>query len=123
MNCIITLMAALWISDGKSVLEGAAAYGDDPAPVFSRTFSLGAQKVKELKISALGYYDIEINGRRLTKTTLMPLWTVVDRTIHEDFYPVGDFLRSGDNTIRVTLGNGWYNPLPMKMFSRFNFRD
>lgn len=123
MNCIITLMAALWISDGKSVLEGAAAYGDDPAPVFSRTFSLGAQKVKELKISALGYYDIEINGRRLTKTTLMPLWTVVDRTIHEDVYPVEDFLRSGDNTIRVTLGNGWYNPLPMKMFSRFNFRD
>ena len=117
------LLAAAWISDGRPVLDGPAAYGDDPAPVFSRTFAVDAPDGAELKIAALGYYDVEVNGAKLSRTTLMPLWTVADRTILEDAYPVGALLRPGANTVRVTLGNGWYNPLPMKMFGRWNFRD
>ena len=117
------LLAAAWISDGRPVLDGPAAYGDDPAPVFSRTFAVDAPDGAELKIAALGYYDVEVNGAKLSRTTLMPLWTVADRTILEDAYPVGVLLRPGANTVRVTLGNGWYNPLPMKMFGRWNFRD
>lgn len=120
---VLGLEAVDWISDGKPVLEGPAAYGDDPAPVFSRTFTVDAPENAELAIACLGYYDVEINGRKLQASTLMPLWTVADRTIHEDAYPVGSLLYRGENTIRVTLGNGWYNPLPMTMFGRWNFRD
>jgi len=114
---------ATWISDGKPVLDGPAAYEDDPAPVMRRTFTVLAPETAELSIAALGYYDIEINGKKLLGTTLMPLWTVAARTIHEDVYPVDRLLRRGENEIRVTMGNGWWNPLPTKMFGRWNFRD
>ena len=119
----VALLAAAWISDGKPVLQGAAAYGDDPAPVMRRAFEVAAPGEAELAIASLGYYVVEVNGTRLSATSLMPLWTVVDRTIHEDAYPVGHLLRPGANEVRVTLGNGWRNPLPMLMFGRFNFRE
>ena len=32
-------------------------------------------------------------------------------------------LRRGDNCIGVTLGNGWYNPLPLRMWGRVNLRE
>jgi alpha-L-rhamnosidase len=113
----------VWISDLKPQLDGVAAYGDDPAPVFRGNFDLKKIEDAFLSIAALGYYDIELNGKKLTSTSLMPLWTVADKTILEDDYGVKEFLRVGENEIRVTLGNGWYNPLPMKMFQRFNFRE
>ena len=29
----------------------------------------------------------------------------------------------GENVLAVTLGNGWYNPLPLRMWGRHNLRD
>jgi len=123
VSAALGLLAAVWISDGRPVLEGPAAYGDDPAPVFRRTFEVASPEGASLSVACLGYYDVEVNGRPLAPTTLMPLWSVAGETILEDVHPVGGLLRPGANELRVTLGNGWYNPLPMKMFSRFDFRE
>ncbi|MBO9639739.1 MAG: family 78 glycoside hydrolase catalytic domain, partial [Siphonobacter aquaeclarae] len=38
-------------------------------------------------------------------------------------YDVTTMLKSGENTLQVLLGNGWYNPLPLRLFGRFNLRD
>lgn len=123
MTMFAALLAAAWISDGKPVLDAPAAYGDDPAPVFRKVFAVETPDDARLEIAALGYYDVRINGQAVVPSTLMPLWTVAARTVHEDAYPVGRLLRRGENEICVTLGNGWWNPLPMKMFGRWNFRD
>ena len=32
-------------------------------------------------------------------------------------------IRRGENVLGVTLGNGWYNPLPLKMWGRVNIRN
>jgi hypothetical protein len=65
----VALLAAAWISDGKPVLQGAAAYGDDPAPVMRRAFEVAAPGEAELAIASLGYYVVEVNGTRLSATS------------------------------------------------------
>ena len=113
--------SAQWISDGRPVLTGLEAYGDDPAPVFRAKFVVARPEGVTLAVSTLGYRDVTINGRRLGGSSLMPYWTVCDSTIHEDVYPIADLLVPGENEIRVALGNGWYNPLPFCLFGNPKF--
>ena len=72
----VALLAAAWISDGKPVLQGAAAYGDDPAPVMRRAFEVAAPGEAELAIASLGYYVVEVNGTRLSATGPCFAWAI-----------------------------------------------
>jgi len=38
-------------------------------------------------------------------------------------FDVTTMLQKGKNVVGVMLGNGWYNPMPIRMFQRFNFRE
>lgn len=118
--------AISWISDDKPLpKDDAAFYQDAPAPLFRRAFTIPAGKkvdTAELEIAALGMYDVYLNGKRLGETSLMPLWTPVAHRILSDTYPVADLLRPGENVLAVELGNGWYNPLPLRMWGHLNLR-
>ncbi len=108
---------AIWISDGKpQPADDAACYGDDPAPLFRKTFRL-AKKVRgaQLHIAGLGLYAACVNGESLN-WELAPLWTPYGARVLYDTYDVTRSLRDGENVIAVELGNGWYNPLPLRMW-------
>ncbi len=115
---------AKWIGDGKpQPTNDAAFYEDDPAPLFRKTFTV-KNKVKDarLHIVGLGLYSAEINGISLT-TDLAPLWTPYGKRVLYDTHIVTAQLHEGVNVLSVELGNGWYNPLPMRLFGRFNLRE
>jgi len=113
-----------WIDDGKTLPEkDEDFYRDDPAPLFRREFTTtGRIESARLYICGLGYYEASLNGKRVGDHVLDPLWTdYSDRALYS-VYDVTGLLASGRNCIGVTLGNGWYNPLPLRMWGHRNIR-
>ncbi|MCJ7681277.1 MAG: family 78 glycoside hydrolase catalytic domain, partial [Candidatus Aminicenantes bacterium] len=116
---------AQWIFDGKpDPEEDSDFYRDDPAPLFRKAFSLPQKPIEaRLYITGLGYYEARINGSRAGKSVLDPGWTdYADRILFSTF-DVNSLLQKGENCLAVTLGNGWYNPLPLRMWGRLNLRE
>ena len=115
-----------WIT-GSYVVPGeddyAAHFEDAPAPVLTRSFTLAAKPVKRAtwRIASPGMYDASVNGTRVNAVAL-PIWTAFDRRVLEDEYDVGKLVKGGENTLALELGNGWWNPLPMKMWGVYNLR-
>jgi len=113
-----------WISDGKPVpAVDEDFYRDDPAPLFRKEFVAPERTVRaRLYISGLGYYEASINGRRVGDQVLDPGWTNYDKRVFYSVYDVTASIRAGLNGIGVMLGNGWWNPLPLRMWGSRNLR-
>lgn len=58
--------------------------------------------------TALGLYVAEINGRRVGDAYLTPGWTSYDKTLQYQTYDVSDYVKSGENSIRITVNGGWF---------------
>jgi alpha-L-rhamnosidase len=117
--------SANWIKDGKeNPANDEDFYKDDPAPLFRKEFVLEKTvKKARLYITALGYYEAYLNGDRIGDYILEPAWTNYSTRIFYSVYDVMPQLQEGANCIGVTLGNGWYNPLPLRMWGRLNLRE
>ncbi|MCK5277124.1 MAG: family 78 glycoside hydrolase catalytic domain, partial [Cyclobacteriaceae bacterium] len=114
-----------WISDGKVGPQSIKEYYEaDPAPLFRRDFKVQKEIIKaRLYISGLGYYEATINGEKVGDHVLDPGWTNYDKRVLYTTYNVTDQIKEGGNSIGVTLGNGWFNPLPMALFGKYNLRE
>jgi len=117
---------AKWINDGReNPTEEADHFKTDPAPLFRRAFELSSPvRRARLYISGLGYYDAWINGQPVGDHELDPGWTDYSDRVYYSTYDVTDLLKSGDgmHCIAASVGNGWYNLLPLKMWGRRNLR-
>jgi alpha-L-rhamnosidase len=116
---------AYWINDGKSNPErNENFYKNDPAPLFRKAFEVNkAVKRARLYISGLGYYYSYLNGTRIGDHELDPGWTNYSKSIFYSTYDVSDLINKGANSLGVTVGNGWYNPLPLLMWGERNLRE
>jgi len=82
-----------------------------PAPYFRKTFRLDFVPQKaEITICGLGFYELCINGKDITKGAMAPYISNVDDLCYYDNYDITHLLDKGDNVIGVTLGNGFRNP-------------
>ena len=94
-----------------------------PAPLFRKDFDLQKElKEARLYISGLGYYEAYLNGEKVGDHRLDPGWTQYAKTVYYAAYDITESLQDGGNVVGVQLGNGWYNPLPMRMFGH-NLRE
>lgn len=99
-------------------------YEDNPNTLIRKVFKLNKENKRYyLNIGCLGYYISYINGKRVGDYELNSDWTQYDKTIYYDKYDVTDLLTNGDNIIAIELGNGMYNPSPLKLFGKYNLRD
>jgi alpha-L-rhamnosidase len=114
-----------WIGSNKPLPEkDSLFYLDDAAPLFRKEFSInGKLKSAHLLITAAGYYKACINGKRVGKNMLDPAWTDYSKRIYYSEYDITEMLDSEKNCLGITLGNGFYNPLPLRMWGRRNLRD
>lgn len=114
-----------WINDGKTnPREDEDFYKEDPAPLFRKTFDLPrAARKARLYVTGLGYYEARLNGQAVGDHALDPAWTVYSKRVSYSTYDVTELLRDGANSLAVTLGNGWYNPLPLRMWGHLNLRQ
>ncbi|HZH71809.1 MAG TPA: family 78 glycoside hydrolase catalytic domain, partial [Mariniphaga sp.] len=116
---------AHWIGDGKPIPQhDSLFYLDDRAPLFRKEFDVTDNlKSAKLFITAAGYYYALLNGERVGQNMLDPAWTDFSKRIYYTEYDILDMLVPGNNCIDVTLGNGFYNPLPMRMWGKRNLRE
>jgi alpha-L-rhamnosidase len=114
-----------WISDGQPLPDKEEDfYRDDPAPLFRKAFSLsGPVRRARLYITGLGYVQASLNGNVIADEHLEPLWTRPDKRVLYAVHDATEALAEGTNALGVTLGNGWYNPLPLRMWGRKNLRE
>lgn len=81
-----------------------------PAPILRKTFKLGGKSVASARLyaTALGLYEIRINGQRVGDHVLAPDWTDYRKRVRYQVYDVSSLLKQGDNAIAALLANGWY---------------
>jgi alpha-L-rhamnosidase len=81
----------------------------NPSPLLRTEFALdGAIASARAYVTALGVYEMQINGRRVGDQLFAPGWTSYDKRIQYQAYDVTELLRRGSNAVGVTLGDGWY---------------
>ncbi|MBB1283761.1 family 78 glycoside hydrolase catalytic domain [Flavisolibacter sp. BT320] len=116
---------AAWIGDGsKQFAKDEDFYGDDPAPLFRKTFPVRRKLASaRLYVSGLGYFEGFLNGKKIGDHVLDPGWTTYGKQVLYVTHDITPLLKRGTNTVGFMLGNGWYNPLPLRLFGRFNLRE
>ena len=81
------------------------------APYFRKSISLEeAPEKAEITICGLGFYELYINGKNITKSPLSPYISNPEHVLYYDSYDVSDLFNAGENVIGVLLGNGMRNP-------------
>lgn len=81
-----------------------------PPPRFIRkNFDL-IKPVKRATVysTALGLYELHINGQKVSDEFLRPGWTDYDKRVYYNTYDVSDLVEQGGNAIGSILADGWY---------------
>jgi alpha-L-rhamnosidase len=96
---------AKWIT--PDLAEDASK--SNPSPLLRRDFTL-KKKVERARLyaTALGLYELHLNGKRVGDQYFTPGWTAYDFRYQYQTYDVTDMLRNGDNAIAAALGDGWF---------------
>ena len=79
-----------------------------PAPLFRKSFEIsGDVESAGILICGLGFYDLFVNGQKITKGLLAPYISNPDHICYYDEYDISKYLKSGENVIGVMLGDGF----------------
>jgi alpha-L-rhamnosidase len=103
-----------WFETGKKeeVWSGkwiAAPFDADTHPVLYKKFKIpGKIKSARLYATALGLYELELNGKTVGNEHLAPFYNDYDEWLQYQTYDVTEQLQQGNNALGVILGNGWY---------------
>ena len=81
---------------------------DYTCPVFKKEFNISKEiKSATLKITSLGCYYAELNGKRIGDFILAPGWTYYKR-VQMQTYDITHMI-SNENEINATLSSAWFN--------------
>lgn len=90
---------------GRQVIDEPPA----PASFMRRVFSIEKKVARaRLYATAMGVYELYINGCRVGDAHFAPGWTDYKRRIMVQAYDVTDVLHQGENVLGAILGDGWY---------------
>ena len=101
---------AKWI--GQSAAEPVTEqdkYVIPPSPLLRKEFDV-AGKIRRatLYATALGIYEIYLNGKKAGDQFLAPEWTDYAKRVQYQTYDVTDLISREKNVIGATLADGWY---------------
>ncbi len=80
-----------------------------PTPFFRKSFVVD-HSIKQATVyaTALGLYELHINGKRVGGDYFTPGWTDYNKRLYYQSYNVTDMLAQGGNAIGAILAKGWY---------------
>ena len=95
-----------------------------PAPYIRRAFVLDFEpKSTRVAITTPGFYELYVNGKRITKGYLAPYISNPDHFVCYDEYDITDLVKKGKNAVGIILGNGYANQItPQWEYSSAPFR-
>jgi alpha-L-rhamnosidase len=80
-----------------------------PSPLLRKEFTVaGGVRRARLYATALGWYELWLNGERVGTDHFAPGWTDYDKRVQYQAHDVTRLVRTGDNAIGALLGDGWY---------------
>ena len=81
----------------------------NPSPLLRREFSV-KKKVKRARLyaTAMGLYEMTLNGKRAGDEYFAPGWTAYDFRLQYQTYDVTSLVKSGENCLGAMLGDGWF---------------
>jgi len=99
------LKHAKWICAGQKNPKDCTL----PPEVYKKSFILETlPESARLTITALGIYEARINGTRVGEDYFTPGYTNYKSHIQVQKYDVLALLHEGENTLEITVANGWY---------------
>ncbi len=108
----------------KAIIDETEYYLDRPAPLVRKEFVINKSIKRAVAYAAgLGYFEIHVNGKKVGNHELETPWTTFSKRIFYTTYDLTKSLSQGTNTVGIVLGNGWYNPLPLRMWGHLNLRE
>lgn len=115
---------AVWINDGSSnPARDEDYYKPDRMPLLRRSFNAAKSVLSaRLYISGLGYYEAYLNGNKIGDHVLDPGFTTYRKQVLYAVHDITALVKNGNNTAGIMLGSGWWNPLPFKLFGRWDLR-
>jgi alpha-L-rhamnosidase len=80
-----------------------------PSPLLRKSFAISPDSIKRatLYASALGYYEMWLNGERISDQLQAPEWTNYADYIQYQTYDLTNRLKQGENVLAATLADGW----------------
>jgi alpha-L-rhamnosidase len=95
----------MWITPNLPENEAKS----NPAPLLRQEFQV-KKKVERARLyaSAMGLYEIQLNGKKVGDQFFTPGWTAYDFRYQYQTYDVTNLLNKGPNAIAATLGDGWF---------------
>lgn len=103
------LDASEWSASWIATSEELAAADPDRCPMLRKAFRIDG-RIREARIyaTALGLYELTLNGSRVGDRYFTPGWTSYRKRLQYQTYDVTSLLREGENVIGGLLGKGWY---------------
>ncbi|NUR91207.1 MAG: family 78 glycoside hydrolase catalytic domain, partial [Nonomuraea sp.] len=105
---------AAWSLAEEVGLHGDPPWGreplaDRPSPYLRREFAVSSPvRRARLHATALGVYELRLNGHRVGEDHLAPGWTGYRDRLTFQTYDVTDLLAEGGNALGAVLADGWY---------------
>jgi alpha-L-rhamnosidase len=103
---------ARWIGyadPGRVTGEPEHVLDAQPPPYMRREFAVDTHvAAARLHVTALGLFEVWINGARVGAQLLAPGWTQYEQRIEVRTFDVTELVRSGANVIAATVADGWF---------------
>jgi alpha-L-rhamnosidase len=93
------------IVTGEPALVGQA----QPPPCLRRSFRIETPvREARLHVTALGLFELWVNGARVGRQLLAPGWTHYERRLEVRTFDVSELLRPGANALAAIVADGWF---------------
>ncbi len=98
-----------FLVDGDMASHAGTRPPAEPATVLRKEFTAPAPVRRAmLWATALGAYQLRLNGRSVGDAVLPPEWTDYHQRVQYQAYDVTALVRPGTNVLVATLGDAWY---------------
>ena len=103
--------ASVWIqAKGPEETPVLNPWLPDSVKSLRKTFDAGQQiKSARLYATALGMYELSLNGSRVSQDVMAPGWTDYRERVFYQTYDVTALVKNGENAISALLAPGWYS--------------
>lgn len=108
------------LTDGQTQGYAGSDYEIRPAVLMRKPFTVkNGLRRATLYSTALGCYDLSLNGKPVTDEQLAPGWTIYDKRVLYQTYDLTAQLKAGENMLGAHVGDGWFR-MPKEMFDQFD---